>query len=98
MKRVCSNEILRRMDCIPTKLVTASWRHLPQLPSKKLIPPNPSCPHPPVHVYNVFEFSTAAAFGHTLAATAVETVPGRGRPRHTFPEGAGGNACASRAS
>src|SRR5438105_11522583 len=44
------------MDCIPTKLVTASWRHLPPLPSKKLIPPNPSCPHPPVRVYNGLSF------------------------------------------
>jgi hypothetical protein len=42
-------------------------------------------------------FPTAVAFGHTLAAVARERGRGQECPRHTTPEGASGNAGASRA-
>jgi hypothetical protein len=51
----------------------------------------------PVCIYNEDKFPTAAAFGHTLDATA-RVKSSRQRLHALFPKGAGGNASASRAS
>src|SRR2546425_1229712 len=85
MKRVCSNEIWPRTDCIPIKLATASWRPLPRLPSKRPIPTNLSCPHPLVRVYNGLSFRPLRPSGIPWLQWRRRQVRGRAARATCFP-------------